>query len=102
MKARFTRINASQYEVRFSGRFCTIIPFCYTETLNVVCDDGQTVELAASRNLGCLFGTFQHARRRELLLFQRELFVGKRPRLFRVDAHGVLIRPYDPSSHYWG
>jgi hypothetical protein len=58
MKARVTRINASQYEVRFSGRFCTIIPFCYTETLNVVCDDGQTVELAASRNLGCLFGTF--------------------------------------------
>ena len=58
LKARFTRINASQYEVRFSGRFCTIIPFCYTETLNVVCDDGQTVELAATRNLGCLFGTF--------------------------------------------
>jgi hypothetical protein len=45
--------------VRFSGRFCTIIPFCYTETLNVLCDDGQTVELSASRNLGCLFGTFQ-------------------------------------------
>lgn len=59
MKARFTRINASQYEVRFSGRFCTIIPFCYTETLHILCDDGQTVELCASRNLGCLFGTFQ-------------------------------------------
>lgn len=58
MKARFKRINASQYEVRFSGRFCTIIPFCYTETLNVLCDNGQTVQLSASRNLGCLFGTF--------------------------------------------
>ncbi len=58
MKARFRAINASQYRVRFSGRFFTIIPFCYTETMNVVCDDGQTVELTASSNLGCLFGTF--------------------------------------------
>lgn len=58
MKAKFRAINASQYKVRFSGRFFTIIPFCYTETLNVICDDGQTVQLSASSNLGCIFGTF--------------------------------------------
>jgi hypothetical protein len=58
MKARFKRINASQYRVRFSGRFFTVIPFCYSETLNVISDDGQTVQLAACSNLGCFFGTF--------------------------------------------
>lgn len=58
MKAKFRAINASQYKVRFSGRFLKIIPFCYTETLNVICDDGQSVQLAASSNLGCIFGTF--------------------------------------------
>lgn len=57
MKARFRPINGSQYRVRFTGRFFTIIPFCYTETMNVVRDDGQTVELSASSNL-CLFGAF--------------------------------------------
>jgi hypothetical protein len=43
--------------VRFSGRFYTIIPFCYTETMNIIADDGQTVELSASSKL-CVFGTF--------------------------------------------
>jgi hypothetical protein len=57
MKARFKRINACQYQVRFSGRFYTIIPFCYTETMNIIADDGQTVELSASSKL-CVFGTF--------------------------------------------
>lgn len=57
MTAKFRRINASQYKVRFSGRFFKIIPFCYSETLNVIGDDGQTVQLAASSQL-CVFGTF--------------------------------------------
>jgi len=57
MKATFERINASQYRVRFSGRFFTIIPFCYTETFNVISDDGRTVQMAATSKL-CFFGNF--------------------------------------------
>ena len=57
MTARFKRINASQYRVRFTGFFCTVIPFCYSETFDVISDDGQTVQLSASSKL-CFFGTF--------------------------------------------
>ena len=57
MKATFKKINCSQYRVRFCGRFLTVIPFCYTETFDVISDDGQTVQLQASSKL-CFFGSF--------------------------------------------
>jgi hypothetical protein len=57
MKARFKRINGAEYRVRFTGLFCKVIPFYYSETFQVVRDDGQTVELSANSKL-CFFGTF--------------------------------------------
>jgi len=57
IKASFKRINGSQYRVRFCGRFLTVIPFFYTETFDVLSDDGQTVQLQAQSQL-CVFGSF--------------------------------------------
>jgi hypothetical protein len=49
-----------QYDVEFRGRFFKILPFRYSVTLDVVSDDGQTVELAGSAFLGKMFGTFHY------------------------------------------
>ncbi len=57
MTARFKRINGSQYRVRFTGFFWKVIPFCYSETFDILSDDGQTVQLSATSDL-CFFGTF--------------------------------------------
>jgi hypothetical protein len=46
--------------VDFSGRFFKILPFRYSVTLDVIRDDGRTIELAGSSYLGRLFGTFRY------------------------------------------
>lgn len=58
LRARFTKCNESQYQVDFSGRFCKLLPFRYSVTLDVVEDCGDRVTLAGSSYLGRLFGTF--------------------------------------------
>lgn len=63
LKARFRRLNDCQYEVEFRGRFFKIFPFRYAVTLEVVADDGETVYLAGSEDLGRLFGVFHYQAR---------------------------------------
>jgi hypothetical protein len=60
LNASFCRLNDCQYRVDFSGRFFKLLPFRYSVTLNVVSDDGETVQLAGSSYLGRLFGTFHY------------------------------------------
>jgi hypothetical protein len=60
LEATFCRINASQYRADFSGRFFKILPFRYSVTLDVIHEEGETVELAGSSYLGRLFGTFHY------------------------------------------
>ncbi len=60
LRAKFCAINDSQYRVEFTGRFLLLLPFRYEVTLNVVSDDGETVQLAGSSYLGRLFGTFHY------------------------------------------
>lgn len=58
LKATFTKCGESKYRVEFRGRFCKVVPFKYSVTLNVVEDTGECVTLAGSSYLGRLFGTF--------------------------------------------
>lgn len=58
MKAQFCRINSCQYEVKFSGRFCKLIPFRYKAILCATMGEDGCVQLRGSKNLGFLFGTF--------------------------------------------
>jgi hypothetical protein len=58
LRARFTRCNETQYRVDFSGRFCKLLPFRYSVTLDVVEDCGDRVTLSGSSYLGRIFGTF--------------------------------------------
>jgi hypothetical protein len=60
LQATFRRCSPTQYDVEFRGRFFKILPFRYSVMLNVVRDDGQTVELAGSANLGKMFGVFHY------------------------------------------
>lgn len=60
LRARFTRCGETQYRVDFSGRFCRLLPFRYSVTLDVVEDCGDRVTLAGSSFLGRLFGTFSY------------------------------------------
>lgn len=63
LKATFTRCGDSRYRVEFRGRFCKVVPFTYSVTLNVVEDTGECVTLAGSSYLGRLFGTFCYTAR---------------------------------------
>lgn len=57
LKATFCQVDCRNYEVHFRGRFCKLLPFCYTVTLQVTgCEDGK-VYLSGSHKLP-LFGTF--------------------------------------------
>lgn len=58
LRATFTKCSEIQYRVEFTGRFCKILPFRYSVTLDVVEDTGESVKLAGSSYLGRLFGTF--------------------------------------------
>jgi hypothetical protein len=60
LSATFCRTDPNHYQVTFTGRFFRFIPFRYTVTLSVLADDGQTVTLGGSHDLGRLAGTFTY------------------------------------------
>jgi len=60
LRADFCKLNSTQYQVNFRGRFFKVFPFRYSVVLNVVSDDGQTVQLQGSSYLGRMFGTFHY------------------------------------------
>lgn len=60
LKATFCKLNDTQYEVEFRGRFFKILPFKYSVTLDVISDDGQTMQLAGKHYLGRRFGWFHY------------------------------------------
>jgi hypothetical protein len=55
IKATLVRINDTQYEARFRGRFFKVIPFRYSIVLNVA-EDGDVARLQGSSYLGRLAG----------------------------------------------
>jgi hypothetical protein len=59
LRANFLRLNESQYQVDFSGRFFKLIPFRYSVVLNAV-DDGDTVRLSGDNYLGRRYGWFHY------------------------------------------
>jgi hypothetical protein len=59
LNANFTRINESQYQVDFRGRFFKLIPFRYSVVLNVV-EEGETVRLSGDNYLGRRYGWFHY------------------------------------------
>lgn len=59
LSASFTRINESQYQVDFRGRFLKVIPFRYSVVLNAV-DEGDTVRLSGDNYLGRRYGWFHY------------------------------------------
>lgn len=56
--ARFCQLDACHYEVKFTGRFLKVLPFCYRTTLTVTGVSPGRVTLQASERLGPLLGTF--------------------------------------------
>lgn len=60
MRASFCRLCNGNYQVTFTGRFCKLIPFRYTTTLNVTGYTDGVVYLSGSQNLGPIFGTFTY------------------------------------------
>ena len=61
MRASFCRLCDGNYKVTFVGRFCKVIPFRYTTTLNVTgYADGVGVYLSGSQSLGLILGTFTY------------------------------------------
>jgi len=59
LNATFTRIDATHYRVVFRGRFRRVIPFRYSQMLEVMAEQGEAVTLSGSRRL-IGFGTFQY------------------------------------------
>jgi hypothetical protein len=57
LNAEFVRLNDSQYEVFFTGRFFKFIPFRYSVVMNAVEQNG-VVYLSGSQNLGKRAGVF--------------------------------------------
>jgi len=60
MRASFCRLCDGNYKVTFTGRFCKLIPFRYSTTLNVTGYTDGVVYLSGSQNLGPIFGTFTY------------------------------------------
>jgi hypothetical protein len=60
MSARFCPIDASHYQVHFTGRFFRLIPFNYTAVLTVTGTENGRVLLSGSHHLGPLLGTFSY------------------------------------------
>ena len=59
LRATFSRVNDSQYQVDFSGRFFKVIPFHYSVVLNAV-EEGDTVRLSGDSYLGRRYGWFHY------------------------------------------
>lgn len=59
LRATFSRLNDSQYQVDFTGRFFKLIPFRYSVVLNAI-DEGETVRLSGDNYLGRRYGWFHY------------------------------------------
>ena len=59
LKAEFTRIDDSQYQVDFRGRFLKLVPFRYSVVLTAV-EEGENVRLSGDNYLGRMFGWFHY------------------------------------------
>jgi hypothetical protein len=57
LNARFCKISDACYEVRFTGTFFALVPFCFKVNLQVTGQEDGKVILSGSHNLP-LFGTF--------------------------------------------
>ncbi len=57
LEAEFVRLNESEYEVFFRGKFFAILPFRYSVVLTASEQDGA-VSMSGSKYLGRMFGTF--------------------------------------------
>jgi hypothetical protein len=60
LRCTLTRLDESSYQADFSGRFFKLIPFRYSVVLTITSDDGHTVQLTGSHDLGRRFGTFTY------------------------------------------
>lgn len=60
LRCTLTQVGDGSYRADFAGRFFKLIPFRYSVVLQVVADDGQTVQLSGSHHLGRRFGTFTY------------------------------------------
>ncbi len=58
LQAEFVRLNDSEYEVFFKGKFFAILPFRYSVVMSASEQDG-VVTMSGSKHLGRMFGTFQ-------------------------------------------
>jgi hypothetical protein len=59
LRATFSRVNDSQYQVDFRGRFFKVIPFHYSVVLSAV-EEGDTVRLSGDSYLGRRYGWFHY------------------------------------------
>jgi hypothetical protein len=60
LNGRFKQIDDSHYKVVFTGRFFKVIPFRYSQKLEVTGSDGENVFLAGSSRLPG-FGTYEYS-----------------------------------------
>jgi hypothetical protein len=60
LHATFTRIDACHYRIVFHRRFWVVVPFRYGMTMDVTGQDGDTLILSGSHDLGPLFSTFHY------------------------------------------
>lgn len=60
LRGSFKQIDSTHYRVVFTGRFFRIIPFRYSETLEITGYQGDQVLLSGSSRLGPVFGTFEY------------------------------------------
>ena len=59
LRATFSRLSDSQYQVDFRGRFFKVIPFHYSVVLNAI-EEGDTVRLSGDSYLGRRYGWFHY------------------------------------------
>jgi len=60
LKAKFTVLENSKVQARFSGRFFKIIPFRFNVTLEIVEDKDGVVTLKGKEDLGRTLGTYTY------------------------------------------
>jgi len=60
LNGRFRQVDDTHYRVVFTGRFAKVIPFRYSQKLEVTGTDGDSVFLAGSSRLPG-FGTYEYS-----------------------------------------
>lgn len=60
LNGRFKQTDDTHYRVVFTGRFAKVIPFRYSQKLEVIGSEGDTVFLAGSSRLPG-FGTYEYS-----------------------------------------